>query len=103
MICEDPYGNRFCCAAVSLFQLNSDGKLHPLAICVDYKVDMKSSVVIFNKRLNPSDISPPEKEDWAWRYAKTCAQVSDWARHEIAIHLVDTHLVCTFSGASYLT
>lgn len=100
MISEDPYGNRFCCAAVSLFQLNSDGKLHPLAICVDYKVDMKSSVVIFNKRLNPSDVNPPEKEDWAWRYAKTCAQVSDWARHEIAIHLVDTHLVCTSSGPS---
>jgi len=98
MISEDPIGNRFGCAAVSLFHLNPDGKLHPLAVCVDYKVDMKNSVVIFNKRLHPSDFTSQEKEDWPWRYAKTCAQVSDWARHEIAIHLVDTHLVCTFQG-----
>lgn len=97
MIAEDPYGNRFGCAAVSLFLLHPHGKLHPLAVCIDYKVKMSNSIVIFNKRLLASDVNPPEKEDWPWRYAKTCAQVSDWARHNIVIHLVETHLVRTSS------
>lgn len=102
MISEDPYGNRFGCAAVSLFLLHPHGQLHPLAICVDYKATMDKSVVIFNKRLLASDVSPPEKEDWPWRYAKTCAQVSDWARHEIAIHLTDAHLVSPSSEIFHL-
>ena len=93
LISEDDTGNRFCCAAVSLFQLHTDGRLHPLAICIDYKVDMKHSIVIFNKRLDPSNNIPPEKEDWPWRYAKTCAQVSDWARHNITVHLTEAHFV----------
>ena len=93
MIDEDKLGNRFSCAAVSLFHLNSDGQLHPLAICTDYMVSMEKSVVIFNKRLSPTDSTASEKEDWPWRYAKTCAQVSDWTRHEITVHLTDTHFM----------
>ena len=93
MIDEDKMGNRFGCAAVTLFILNSDGQLHPLAICPDYKVSMEKSVVIFNKRLSPSDSTASEKEDWPWRYAKTCAQVSDWIRHEVTVHLTDTHFM----------
>ena len=89
---------RFACAAVSLFQLHSDGKLHPLAIVIDWKGTMEKSVTVFNKRTRPADpyYAPPsaeEKSDWPWRYAKTCAQVSDWINHEMAIHLVNTHLV----------
>ena len=93
MMDPDPLGNRFGCAAVSLFQLNADGRLHPLAICTDYKVSMDKSIVVFNKRLRPSDSTASEKEDWPWRYAKTCAQVSDWTRHEITVHLNDTHFM----------
>lgn len=90
MKCDD--GSRFACAAVSLFQLNDHGKLHPLAIVIDYKQNIQNSVVIFNKRLSPES-SGSEATDWPWRYAKLCVQVSDWSRHEIAVHLVNTHFV----------
>lgn len=68
---------RFGCASVCLFHLGSSGKLHPLAIAIDYTVNMGSSVVIFNKRSSPADVSHSEDSDWAWRYAKLCVQVSD--------------------------
>lgn len=90
MISEDK--TRFLCAAVSLFQLNNAGKLHPLAIIIDYKQSIENSVVIFNKRLDPHS-TIPESADWPWRYAKLCTQVSDWMRHEITTHLVNTHFV----------
>ncbi|KAK3326154.1 lipoxygenase [Apodospora peruviana] len=79
--------------AVSLFQLYEDGKLHPVAICVDHKGSMEKSVTIFNKRMTPADSTSGEKEDWPWRYAKTCAQVTDWMRHELTVHLTLSHLV----------
>jgi len=90
--------DRYGCASVALFELHQNGKLHPLAIVIDWKGTMENSVVIFNKRLQPHDpfYAEPlevEKNDWSWRYAKTCAQTSDWVRHEVAIHLVHTHLV----------
>lgn len=94
--------DRYACAAVSLFHLSENGQLHPIAIVIDYKGSMDKSVVAFNKRLTPIDPYAPqterdkllqeEKNDWPWRYAKTCAQVSDWIRHELAIHLVETHM-----------
>ena len=96
-------GIRFGCAAVILFHLGGNGQLHPIAIVVDYKGSMDKSVVIFNKRLTPIDAEAPEaerakileqeKNDWPWRYAKTCAQSSDWVRHEVTVHLVNTHIV----------
>ncbi|KAF4991493.1 hypothetical protein FGRMN_7804 [Fusarium graminum] len=81
------------CAAVTLFQLRDDGKLFPIAIVIDYKTSMKDSVTIFNKRKEPSDTSVTEKSDWPWRYAKTCAQVSDWLRHEVGVHLTKAHMI----------
>ncbi|KAJ4312486.1 hypothetical protein N0V94_007417 [Neodidymelliopsis sp. IMI 364377] len=85
---------RFACAPIVMFQLHSDGRLHPLVITLDYKGSLDSSITIFNRRLTPADKGDvEEREDWAWRYAKTCAQTADWARHEIATHLVDTHMV----------
>jgi len=91
----------YACATVSLFHLGAAGQLHPVAIVVDYKGDMDNSVVAFNNWLTPivpgapeaSKLLEQEKSDWPWRYAKTCAQVSDWIRHEITIHLVNTHIV----------
>ncbi|KAK3328542.1 lipoxygenase [Cercophora scortea] len=79
--------------AVSLFQLHDDGKLHPIAICIDHKGSIEKSVTIFNHRMSPSDSTSGEKEDWPWRYAKTCAQVTDWMRHELTVHLTLSHLV----------
>jgi hypothetical protein len=79
--------------AVSLFQLHQDGKLHPVAICIDHKGSMESSVTIFNRRMSPLDPTSGEKDDWPWRYAKTCAQVTDWMRHELAVHLTLSHFV----------
>ena len=90
---ESPTGNRWACAAVSLFQLHPDGRLHPLAIVIDYKGSIEQSVTIFNKRLCPSDSTSSEKNDWPWRYAKTCAQVTDWLRHQLTIHLTNTHFM----------
>lgn len=85
---------RYACAPIVMFQLHDDGRLHPLAITLDYKGDLANSVSIFNKRLGPDDKGDvDEKDDWPWRYAKTCTQTADWTRHEIAVHLVDTHLV----------
>lgn len=92
----------WACAAVSLYELHDDGKLHPVAIVCDYKKSMKESVTIFNNRMLPTDVNDKdaverglqeEKNDWPWRYAKTCAQVSDWIRHEVGVHLTLSHLV----------
>jgi hypothetical protein len=85
--------NNWACAAVTLFQLRDDGKLHPISIVCDYKTSMKNSVTIFNKRKTPSDSPDIEKGDYPWRYAKTCAQVSDWLRHEVGVHLTRAHMI----------
>ena len=84
--------DRYACASVSLFHLEPQGKLHPLAIVPDYKGSMAASVTAFNRRVT-SESTIPEAGDWPWRYVKMCAQISDWAYHEIAVHLVHTHLV----------
>ncbi|KAI8161625.1 Oleic acid lipoxygenase [Colletotrichum sp. SAR 10_70] len=85
---------RYACAPIVIFQLHDDGRLHPLAITLDFKGSLENSINIFNKRLNPDDTgAKDEKDDWPWRYAKTCAQTADWARHEVATHLVDTHMI----------
>ena len=61
---------------------------------IDYRGALEKSVTIFNRRLRPDEKGDvDEKDDWPWRYAKTCAQTADWARHEVAVHLVDTHMV----------
>ncbi|PQE07978.1 lipoxygenase 1 protein [Rutstroemia sp. NJR-2017a WRK4] len=86
-------GKRWGCAAVSLFQLTSAGKLHPIAIILDYKENITKSVTIFNKRLSPTDSKRSEATDWPWRYAKMCTQVSDWHAHELGAHLTHTHLI----------
>ena len=88
LTCDDRYG----CSSVVLFHLEPEGKLHPLAITLDYKSSMEESVTIFNRRITSSTLGD-ESTDWPWRYAKMCAQVSDWHRHEVGIHLVNTHLV----------
>jgi hypothetical protein len=80
----------FACATISLFHIGAASQLHPILIVLDYKGDMENSVVVFNKRVTliasgASEKAKPleqEKNDWLWRYAKTCAQVSDWIRHE---------------------
>ncbi|KAF8424865.1 lipoxygenase [Tirmania nivea] len=86
--------DRWAVAPVCLFNLPAtDGILHPIAIVIDYIMDMASSVVIFNQRLNSSVTSIDEATDWPWRYAKTCIQVADWHKHELGVHLSLTHLV----------
>ena len=85
---------RYACASVVIFELHKDGRLHPLAITLDYRGTLEKSITIFNRRLSPDDQGTVnEKDDWPWRYAKTCAQTADWTRHEIAVHLVDTHMI----------
>ena len=74
-----------------MFQLHDNRNLHPLAIAIDYRASIKDSVVIFNQRLSPSDPTPGES--WPWRYAKTCAQSSDWTVHEMTVHLTNTRLI----------
>ena len=88
LTCDGRYG----CSSVALFHLEPEGTLHPLAITLDYKGSMEESVTIFNRRIT-SSTSGDESSDWPWRYAKMCTQVSDWLRHEVGIHLVNTHLV----------
>ncbi|KAJ4480259.1 lipoxygenase [Lentinula aciculospora] len=86
------FEGRYGCSSVALFHLEPEGKLHPLAIVPDYRGGIQGSVTIFNRRI-ASNVDGDEYEDWPWRYAKMCVQVSDWLRHEIAIHLVNTHFV----------
>jgi len=86
-------GRRYGCAGIALFHLTHEGKLHPLAITLDYKGTASKRVTMFNKRFGPHDSSANEKDDWPWRYAKMCAQSSDWARHEMTVHLATTHLI----------
>jgi Lipoxygenase len=80
-------------ASVTLFSLSDSGRLHPVAICLDYLSDMSDSVTIFNRRLTPDAQGVDEATDWSWRYAKMCSSMSDWTRHELAIHLTETHLL----------
>ncbi|QRV94532.1 lipoxygenase [Ceratobasidium sp. AG-Ba] len=93
---DDPNSTdrRYAAAPVALYNLEAKGQLHPLAIVIDYKGSMAASVVIFNTRLTSTsgDLSQ-EAKDWPWRYAKTVVQSADWLRHEVTIHLVNTHLV----------
>ena len=91
-LCSDD-GRWFGCASVTLLSLSPEGKLHPLAIVLDYRVSIENSVCIFNRRLYPEDSSKHEAADWPWRYAKLCALVSDWTTHEVAAHLTDCHFV----------
>ncbi|KAJ6442468.1 cutinase [Purpureocillium lavendulum] len=90
---EPESDNSWACAAVTLFQLHPNGKLHPVAIVCDYKSSMANSVTIFNQRKTPDESSDKEESDWPWRYAKTCAQVSDWIRHEVGVHLTRAHMI----------
>jgi len=89
----DPTLQLFLPAAITLFHLGKEGRLHPVAIVIDFKGSIEKSVTIFNKRLTFRSPQDTEANDWPWRYAKTCAQVSDWVRHELTIHLNNTHLV----------
>ena len=86
---------RYAVGSVCLFNLGKAGRLHPLAIIIDYKGSMDQSVTIFNKRVRHDDgqLNVDQATDWPWRYAKTCIQKCDWMRHEIAVHLTNTHLV----------
>lgn len=83
---------RYACSSISLFHLSAEGKLHPIAIVIDWKGSMDESVTIFNTRLTPEQQTDQEN-DWPWRYAKSVAQTSDWLQHEAAIHLTNCHLV----------
>jgi hypothetical protein len=49
---------RYGTAPVTLFHLQPNGKLHPLAIIVDYRGSIEDSVVIFNKRLEAAPDLP---------------------------------------------
>ncbi|KAF5870677.1 putative lipoxygenase protein [Botrytis fragariae] len=86
-------GKRFGCASVSLFHLLPNGTLHPLAIILDYRTNITDSLTLFNNRTSPTSPKTHEATDWPWRYAKQCAQVSDWHAHELGSHLTHTHLI----------
>ncbi|KAL7940841.1 lipoxygenase [Trichoderma barbatum] len=89
----------WACASVTLFQLHDSGRLHPIAIVLDYKGSMEKSVTIFNKNYEPrepasqDEVIQEERDDWPWRYAKTCALVSDWMFHEVGVHLTRAHFI----------
>lgn len=46
---------RYACSTVTLFHLTDSGKLHPLAIVIDFKGSIENSVTIFNTRKSPDD------------------------------------------------
>ncbi|KAJ6100374.1 hypothetical protein N7499_000004 [Penicillium canescens] len=97
---------RYGCASVCLFYLNEKVQLYPLAIVIDWRGSAEISVTIYNQEMmkrkdlragsdkhDPKQKITDEAHDWAWRYAKTCVQCSDWLRHEVTVHLTNTHLV----------
>lgn len=68
------YGPYFTPCTVSLFHLDSKGRLHPLAIIIDYKGNIKNSVVIFSQQLDADAAAAADQiHHRPWRYAKTCA------------------------------
>lgn len=83
---------RYAASSVTLFHLTDSGKLHPLAIVIDFKGSIEKSVTIFNTRKSP-DEQADQVNDWPWRYAKSVAQSSDWLQHELTVHLTNCHLV----------
>ncbi|KAH1515652.1 hypothetical protein V6Z96_008944 [Aspergillus fumigatus] len=98
--------HRYGCASVCLFYLNDQGQLYPLAIVIDWRGKAETSVTIYNRELiKRKDLRAggekqdqkhkvtDEAHDWAWRYAKTCVQCSDWLRHEVTVHLTNTHMI----------
>ncbi|KAL8298704.1 hypothetical protein RB597_007355 [Gaeumannomyces tritici] len=80
---------RWSVSSVCLLNLADNGRLEPLAIIIDWLGSAADSVFIYNKELSLTK----QKEDWPWRYAKTCVMSSDWIRHNITVHLCRTHLV----------
>lgn len=89
--------HRYGVASVCLFHLPEDGMLTPLAIVLDWRGSADKSITIYNKELSLSQ----QREDWPWRYAKTCVQSADWIRHEVTVHLTNTHFMeeATIVGA----
>lgn len=83
---------RYASSSVTLFHLTDSGKLHPLAVVIDFKGSVENSVTIFNTRKSP-DEQTDQANDWPWRYAKSVAQSSDWLQHELTVHLTNCHLV----------
>ena len=81
--------HRYGVASTYLYHLTEDGQLDPLAIVIDWKGSANNSITVFNRELNMSD----QAMDWVWRYAKTCVQTSDWLRHDVTVHLTNTHII----------
>ncbi len=52
---------QYGCAPVALFHLPDSGELHPLAIILDWKGSLKTSVTIFNKRIESTSPTDGEK------------------------------------------
>lgn len=69
----------YLAAPYCLFHLEEDGSLLPLAI----QLERRKGAPVFT----PND--PP----WLWLAVKTYAQSADAAHHEVAAHLLRTHLV----------
>ncbi|KUJ07836.1 Lipoxygenase [Mollisia scopiformis] len=90
---DDKLKKRYGCAVVTLLQLSKTGNLHPISICIDFVMSLDHSVVVFNKRLRSTDPTKGEKNDWPWRYAKTCHMISDYCRHELGAHLNNCHFI----------
>lgn len=86
---QSKVGFRYGVASVCLFHLPADGQLRPLAIVLDWRGSAANSVTIYNKELSLSE----QRDDWPWRFAKTCVQSSDWLRHEVTVHLINTHFI----------
>ncbi|PRP80969.1 hypothetical protein PROFUN_11083 [Planoprotostelium fungivorum] len=91
-------GSKYAVASVGLFHLEESGKLHPIAIVIDWRGHtddrtMGESLCLWNKRKNSSVKDHDQEHDWPWRYAKTALQTSDWLSHEVGSHLVHTHFV----------
>jgi hypothetical protein len=84
---------RYQPAAVALYRLEPAGRLHPLAIVIDYKKTIDNSVTIFNTRLSSANTTIDQSSDWPWRYEKTCFSSSDWLRHEAGVHLTACHFI----------
>ena len=84
-------------ALVVLWLVSSDS--HKIANSIHWpllsttRAAWKRSVVIFHKLLEPSPPSDSETTNWLWCYAKIYAQVADWTRHELTVHLVNIHFV----------
>ncbi|MEM7094630.1 MAG: lipoxygenase family protein [Actinomycetota bacterium] len=86
--CPVAFG-RFLTAPTALFWVDPSGTLMPLAIQLDRETTDRPDI---GERM-PAVVFTPDDDQWLWLTVRTHVQSADASYHEMAVHLLRTHLV----------